>query len=397
MVPCPLVSIVVPALNEAENLPELARRVAAAMRGRRYELLIVDDSSRDATPDVCAALARQYPLRLITRAPRDGLSGAVLQGLRESAGDYLVVMDADLQHPPEKIPDLLAPLENNTADFAVGSRYAKGGTTQTEWSLLRRLNSRAATLLAKPFAGDTHDPMSGFFALRRETFAAARHLTPLGYKIGLELMCKCDVRRPVEIPIHFATRNAGQSKLNLKQQFKYLEHLSRLYDFFFPRLSPVIKFGIATASAWLVGFAVYALALGKTRAEGLVAPPPAIVIAYAAAIITTAAFHLRYTRTQRPFLIRPRPWRDFAVISLCEWATAAAVATACSLRVAGITTAELFLLSFAAATVTRYVLRKEFLQDLRGLRTQIHPDRSFPRIATNADPAPDLRDLNNAA
>src|SRR5947208_381605 len=118
----PRVSIIVPTLNEADNLPSLAARVAAAMAGRSYELLILDDSSRDATPAVCAALAAAYPLRLITRAPKDGLSGAVLQGLREAAGEYLVVMDADLQHPPEKIPELLAPLATGESDFVVGSR-----------------------------------------------------------------------------------------------------------------------------------------------------------------------------------------------------------------------------------------------------------------------------------
>ena len=110
--------------------------------------------------------------------------------------------------------------------------------------------------------------MSGFFALRRETFRRARYLTPVGYKIGLELMCKCGVERPCEVPIHFGSRYAGRSKLGMGQQFKYLEHLSRLYDFFFPRLSPIVKFFVATASAWLVGFAVYLLALAKGRWRG---------------------------------------------------------------------------------------------------------------------------------
>jgi dolichol-phosphate mannosyltransferase len=250
-----------------------------------------------------------------------------------------------------------------------------------------------------------HDPMSGFFALRLETFQRARQLTPLGYKIGLELICKCGVTSPKEIPIHFATRNAGQSKLSVKQQFKYLEHLSRLYDFFFPRLSPIAKFTIATASAWLVGFSIYLLALGKTQRDGEIAPPPAIAIAYAAAIITTAVFHLRYTRTQRQFLIRPRPWRDFAVISLCEWATAAGAAIFCSKRILHVTTVELFIYCFLAATVTRYVLRKEFLQDVRGLRKGLRDEEAGGRtsVMSSAEPAsrktsaPDLRRVRDAA
>ncbi len=380
--PAPQISIIVPTLNEAENLPLLVPRIAAALSGRAFEILVIDDSSQDRTPEVCAALSRRYPLRLIVRKPENGLSGAVLQGLREAAGEHLVVMDADLQHPPERIIDLLAPLETGESDFTLGSRYAAGGSTQSTWSFFRRLNSKAATLLARPFAGDTRDPMSGFFALRRETF-----------KIGLELICKCGVQRPREIPIHFATRQAGRSKLNVRQQFKYLEHLSRLYDFFFPRSAPVIKFLIATACAWIVGFAVYLVALAKSRADGFVAPPPAIAVAYAAAIITTAVFHLRYTRTQREFLIRPHSWRDFTMISLCEWASAAATAIFCSHRIRQISPLELFVFSFLAATLTRYVLRTGFLHDLRGLRKQLRRDDVQPAATAAAD----LRRARDAA
>src|SRR3712207_5597254 len=131
--------------------------------------------------------------------------------------------------------------------------------------------------------------MSGFFALRRETYERAQRLTPLGYKIGLELMCKCRVGSVREVPIHFDTRAHGASKLTLTQQFKYLEHLSRLYDFCYPRLSPVVKFLVATACGWLVGLGVYQVALWLGAWPG-VAPP----LAYLGAIATTAVFHLRY-------------------------------------------------------------------------------------------------------
>src|SRR5262249_25617465 len=154
------------------------------------------------------------PLRLIVReVPKDGLGGAVLHGIAQSRGKYLVVMDADLQHPPEKLPELLAPLENETdeTDFVLGSRNVAGGSTGEEWGMFRKINSEVATLLARPFAGRTRDPMSGFFALRRSTFDQAMRLTPLGYKIGLELMCKCRVKKVREVPIHFAERTRGQS------------------------------------------------------------------------------------------------------------------------------------------------------------------------------------------
>jgi dolichol-phosphate mannosyltransferase len=284
----PAVSIIVPALNEAENLPLLLPRVDKAMAGVSYEILIVDDDSRDDTPAVCERLSRQYPLRLIVRRPpRDGLSGAVLRGMAEARGDTFVVMDADLQHPPERINDLLTALDSG-ADFALGSRYVSGGTTQEQWSLLRRINSRVATFLARPFCGAVRDPMSGFFALRRSTFERAERMTPLGYKIGLELMCKARVKNVREVPIHFDVRARGESKLTIKQQFTYLEHLSRLYDYTYPRLSPLVKFFIAVAIAWVVAMSV-AAALWKA---GMV-ETTAIITSYAFAIAATAVFHLR--------------------------------------------------------------------------------------------------------
>jgi dolichol-phosphate mannosyltransferase len=335
---------------------------------REYEIIVVDDDSRDDTRAVCATLAESYPLRLHVRQhPKDGLSGAVLEGLGLARGEILAVMDADLQHPPERLPALVEPLERDEADFVIGSRHAPGGAVAERWGLFRRLNSRVATLLARPFAGrETTDPMSGFFALRRSTLDSAQRLTPLGYKIGLELMCKCRVRRVKEIPIHFAQRQHGRSKLTLAQQFRYLEHLSRLYDFTFPRLSPVVKFLIATACGWLLGLVVFLILLrpGTTA-------PRAATLSYPAAILATAVFHLRYVRTQREFLVTPTPWRDFGLISLGEWAACAAAAAWLGSRVPGVHALEVFAITYGAATLTRYVLRKELMQDIRGLRKDL--------------------------
>src|SRR5205814_3299446 len=103
---------------------------------------------------VVAEVAQRYPMRLIVRTdPKDGLSGAVLRGFAEARGEYLIVMDADLQHPPAKLPELLAPLERNQADFVLGSRYVPGGSTAEKWGVYRKLNSGVSTLLARPFAG----------------------------------------------------------------------------------------------------------------------------------------------------------------------------------------------------------------------------------------------------
>src|SRR5438093_5894116 len=119
--------------------------------------------------------------------------------MRAALGEFLVVMDADLSHPPEQIPNLIAPLREGSADFVVGSRWVPGGSTH-DWAGHRRLNSLVAAFLARPLSRGVRDVMSGFFALRRETFATARGLRPIGYKIGLELLWRCDIRRPAEIP-----------------------------------------------------------------------------------------------------------------------------------------------------------------------------------------------------
>lgn len=366
----PDISLIVPTLNEAANLPALAARVGAALAGRRYELLIVDDNSRDNTAEVCRDLSAAYPLRLITRTePKNGLSGAVLAGMAEARGGVLAVMDADLQHPPEKLPELIAPLDAGSADFCLGSRYAAGGSIETGWTIYRRLNSNLATLLARPFAGKVSDPMSGFFALRRDTYSSAKWLTPLGYKIALELLCKCRVKRVKEVPIHFGKRQAGKSKLSFKEQFRYLEHLSRLYDFSFPRLVPILKFLIVTALSWILAAVVFVL----TLAIGALTWASASM-SYLAAIAVTAVFHSRYVRAQREFLVRHRPWRDFLLSSLAEWVACTATAVYLSERANVSRPGEIFVIALVAALAARYVLRKELLLDVRGLRHELRKE-----------------------
>ena len=362
------VSVIVPALNEGENLPLLVPRIDAALGplGLRYEVIVVDDDSRDNTAAACAALAARFPVRCIVRdRPKNGLSGAVLEGMAASRGRTLVVMDADLQHPPERIPALIEQLDGG-AEFVIGSRYVSGASTAERWGAFRRLNSTIATLLARPFAGRTSDPMSGYFALPRGVYERAERLTPLGYKIGLELMCKGRVRDVREVPIDFAARQHGQSKLTLKQQFRYLEHLSRLYDYTYPRLSPILKFMIATLCGWFVALAAFLLL--ADRGAGAAA---ATVVTYPLVVLVVAVFHLRYVRTQREFLATRRPWGDFAVIAVAEWAVCALAALWIDARVRDPSPAEFFVLCFGLATAVRYALRKEFLQDVRGLRREV--------------------------
>jgi dolichol-phosphate mannosyltransferase len=159
-------------------------------------------------------------------------------------------MDADLSHAPEVVPMMLAKLEGG-ADFVVGSRYVRGGTTSDDWGFVRWLNSRVATLLARPLTS-IRDPMAGFFALRRSTFEAGRDFSPVGYKIGLELIVKCECERVVEVPIHFEDRRFGNSKLTFGQQMLYLKHLRRLYNFRFGAWSQLTQFLVVGALGTLV-------------------------------------------------------------------------------------------------------------------------------------------------
>lgn len=228
-----LVSIVIPTYHEAENIPLLVPRVTQAMTaaGLRHEIILVDDASYDGSVEAVTNLADQgLPVRIIVRENERGLSTAVLRGFDESTGAFLVCMDADLSHPPEAIPEMIALLGDSKADFVLASRFCAGGSTDAEWGLFRWLNSQVAKALAWPLSRLT-DPMSGFFALSAETYQSATKLDPIGYKIALELIIKCDCRTIREVPIHFADRTRGQSKLNVTEQLNYLRHLGRLYRY----------------------------------------------------------------------------------------------------------------------------------------------------------------------
>lgn len=259
----PQLSVIVPTYREAENLPILVPRIhqAAAAAGIDLEVIVVDDNSRDGTDDVCDRLRQTHPVRLIVRTDERGLSSAVITGIRAARGKIVVVMDADLSHPPEKIPELVAPLRDPDVDFVIGSRYASGASTADDWGAFRRLNSNVATWLARPFTS-VKDPMAGFFAVRRSLVdAAIEILDPIGYKIGLELIVKCDCRNIVEVPIVFADRLKGESKLTFREQINYLRHLKRLFDYRFERLACFLQFVCVGLSGLAVDLSTFFLLL----------------------------------------------------------------------------------------------------------------------------------------
>jgi dolichol-phosphate mannosyltransferase len=162
------------------------QRIGRALEGVDYEILIVDDDSRDGTEELVAKLSRHYPLRLVIRRDKKGLASAVVDGFGLADARAIGVMDADLQHPPEILPSLLRALDGG-ADMAIGSRYVAGGGCEG-WGLMRRVISRGAGFLAHLFLPSTRgiaDPMSGYFMLRPQVIEGA-DLRPTGYKILLE-------------------------------------------------------------------------------------------------------------------------------------------------------------------------------------------------------------------
>jgi dolichol-phosphate mannosyltransferase len=219
------VSVVVPTYNERDTLPELVLRLARALR-QGYEVVVVDDASPDGTAEVARQLARSYPVRLVQRPGKLGLASAVLEGARAAQGAVLVVMDADLSHPPEAVPALVGAVEGG-ADVAVGSRYVPGGGVE-RWPLHRRWMSRVAVWLARVWLGErVYDPVSGFFAVRRERLAGAA-LEGVGYKILVALLARSRGARVVEIPYTFTDRRGGRSKLGAREVWNYLRLLWRL-------------------------------------------------------------------------------------------------------------------------------------------------------------------------
>jgi dolichol-phosphate mannosyltransferase len=259
--PLPPISIVVPTYKEVLNIPHLVEQIEKVRdaHGLTVELLLMDDNSQDGTEAAVAQLNKDW-VRLIVRTHDRGLSPAVIDGLRAARHDVFVVMDADLSHPPERIPDMVRALQNG-ADFVIGSRYVPGGTTDAEWGVFRWLNSKVATLLAWPLTS-ARDPMAGFFALTRPTFERGQaNLNPVGYKIGLELMVKCQCRAVSEVPIHFADRKFGSSKLSLKEQLRYLQHLRRLYIYRFWTWAHLAQFLVVGASGLVVNLIVATLLL----------------------------------------------------------------------------------------------------------------------------------------
>ena len=230
----PKLGLVIPTLNEAGNIPVLLERlsVAVAQAPVDCEFIIVDDGSTDGTAEAGLACAARDPrVRVFVRDSERGLAGAVIHGWAQTDADFLGVIDADLQHPPELLPDLLNPVLNGD-DIAIASRYVAGNEGSLgEWNKFRVFVSRCSTLLATaPLRGrglKVSDPLSGFFVVRRQCIDDLK-LQPEGFKILLEILVKGRIKKTTEVPFQFATRQSGKSKADIRVALHYFTLLGKL-------------------------------------------------------------------------------------------------------------------------------------------------------------------------
>ncbi|MEP6867053.1 MAG: glycosyltransferase family 2 protein [Novosphingobium sp.] len=232
-------AVVLPTYNERKNIATMVDRIAAALQGVAWEVVIVDDNSPDGTSDEGRQLALTNPrVRCIERIGRRGLASAAIEGMCSTAAPVVAVMDADHQHDPELLPQMLAAMESGEYDIAYASRFAEGASTE-EWGRPDRVKASGfANRIANKVTGvELSDPMSGYFMLRTEMLRADAHrLSGVGFKILLDILATVD--RPLkvkEFPMNFAARAEGESKLD---QTVVFEFLVGLYDKWLGRIIP---------------------------------------------------------------------------------------------------------------------------------------------------------------
>jgi dolichol-phosphate mannosyltransferase len=265
-------SVIVPTYNESENILHLLRSIIKNIPSSFVsEIIVVDDNSPDRTGEIVEAYCLEFQgklsliesgevyqeqqdldhvpgnsvddvdnkpdfsecsIKVLHRAEKKGLIPAILEGISYSKGRYILVMDADFSHSPERIPEMIAELEDSDTDMVVASRYAKGGSIKG-WPLRRRLISKGAVKIAKyglPIQKEVEDPMSGFFALKRHIIEGIK-IDSAGYKLLLEILVKAKNIRVKEIPYMFTDRKAGKSKLDKGVMLDYVKAVYHLYRY----------------------------------------------------------------------------------------------------------------------------------------------------------------------
>jgi len=226
-------SLILPTYNERENITRVIQKITWCLDQilpKDYELIVVDDNSPDGTWKIAQKQSLRYSsIRVMRREGKRSLSLAVIRGWQVARGEVLGVIDADLQHPPEILPRLWKQIEKGK-HFVIASRHLEGGGV-SDWNFERRLLSRGAQvlgLLVLPgIVGRVSDPMSGFFLVRRDILAG-KILNPIGYKISLEVLARCQPKLIAEVGYVFLERKVGGSKVTWKQYLEYIQHLISL-------------------------------------------------------------------------------------------------------------------------------------------------------------------------
>jgi dolichol-phosphate mannosyltransferase len=312
-----IVSLVIPTYNERDNIAILIPEINQALAGYKYEIVFVDDDSADGTAEMANSFKGSYPVKVIVRKGKKGLASAVVDGLEYAAGDTILVMDADLQHPPQVIPNLLEAIGKG-ADIAIASRYVTSGGCQG-WGLLRRIISKGAIFLSHlllPLTRKAKDPVSGYFAFKKGVVKGAR-LNPSGFKILMEIMVIGRYESVTEVPFTFVTRKKGESKLNASQQLDYLKHIFSMMRRS-GELLRFIKFALVGGSGVVVNYGLYWLLtrfagftpLDDTTTGGILSGNLAMAISIETSIITNFILNNYFTFADRsekgviPFLGR---------------------------------------------------------------------------------------------
>ena len=231
------ISIIIPTYNESQNILQILKSIKDNLpKNFVTQTIVVDDNSPDGTGKLVEDYLKNikkmadYTIEIIHRKAKDGLSSAILKGIQHAKGDTIVVMDCDFSHPPHIIPKLIESIKKYQYDIVVASRYIKGGKIQG-WSLKRKTMSKFATLIAKKGLGiNTHDPMSGFFAFKRNIIKGL-NIDAIGYKFLLEILVKTKNVSIKEIPYTFQNRELGSSKLSIRTIFDYYRSVWKLYRY----------------------------------------------------------------------------------------------------------------------------------------------------------------------
>lgn len=233
----PQVSIIIPTYNESQNILHILRSIEEHIpKNIIAQTIVVDDNSPDGTGKIVEDYMKNvrkiagYTINIIHRKTKDGLSSAILKGIQYATGNAIVVMDSDLSHPASLLPKIIDALKQPKWDIVIASRYVNGGSING-WTVKRKLLSKGATMIAKRGLGvRAKDPMSGFFAFKRQIIHGLK-FDAIGYKMLLEILVKTKNANVLEIPYTFTNRKFGSSKLDTRTMIDYTKAAWNLYRY----------------------------------------------------------------------------------------------------------------------------------------------------------------------